>query len=96
MLEYTLIFIFQILFNVFKTLEIKYTYENKIKALLINTVLINLISIFSTYYSIEGLLKGDKIIVIVYIVGSVLGKWIAMTNIPNYRFKIFNLFKNNK
>ena len=32
-IDYILIFIFQIVFNIFKTLEIKYTYEDKLKEL---------------------------------------------------------------
>jgi len=93
MLTYIFIFISQVLFNIFKTYEIKYTYENKIIPLLLNTVFINLVSISTTYFSIEGLLNGNYTVIIVYICGSVIGKWIAMTKIPNYRFKIFNFLK---
>lgn len=90
---YSLVLIFQILFNIFKVLEIKYTYENKLKLLLINSVFINLVSLASIYYSIGELLKGDFLVVIFYISGSVIGKWIAMEKIENYRSKILKFFK---
>ena len=92
-ISYILIFISQIFFNVFKSLEIKFTYENKLIPLLFNTVLINMVGLATTYFSIEGLRNGDYLIVIVYISGSVLGKWFAMTKMINYRFKIFDFFK---
>ena len=64
---YFVIFIFQLLFNIFKVLEIKYTYENKLIPLLLNTVWINLLSIGSVYYSLEGLLGGDVFVIVFYV-----------------------------
>lgn len=90
---YFLIFLFQVFFNIFKVLEIKFTYENKLKLLLINSVFINLVSLASIYYSIGELLKGDFLVVFFYILGSVIGKWIAMEKIENYRSKILKFFK---
>jgi len=77
-LEYVLIFIFQVIFNIFKTLEIKYTYENRLKELLINSVWINITSLCTVYFSIDNLFKKNYVVVPVYIMGSVLGKWISM------------------
>jgi hypothetical protein len=57
--SYLLILFFQIMFNIFKVLEIKYTYENKIKALLLNSVWINLMALGSAYYSLDGMFHGD-------------------------------------
>ena len=82
----------QTLYNIFKVLEIKYTYENKIKALLLNSVWINLMSLGSAYYSLDGMFRGDYYGIIFYITGSVIGKWIAMTQYENYRSKIYSLF----
>jgi len=76
--EYILIFIFQIVFNIFKTLEIKYTYENKLNRLLINSVWINLTSLCTAYYSLDNLFNHNYAVVPVYIVGSIIGKWISM------------------
>jgi hypothetical protein len=68
----------QTLYNIFKVLEIKYTYQNKITALLLNSVWINIVALVSTYYAIDDLLKGKFTIVIFYIIGSVLGKYLGM------------------
>ena len=89
---YLTILIFQILFNIFKVMEIKFTYENKIRNLLINSVWINLISLASVYFSLDRLFEGDWWVIPFYIGGSVLGKWIAMTQIENIRHNIYKLF----
>lgn len=89
MVDYLLVLFFQILFNIFKVLEIRFTYENQLKKLLINSVLINLVSLASVYYSLERLFQNDWVVIIFYISGSVIGKWIAMTKFENTRFKIF-------
>jgi len=93
---YFLVFLFQLFFNIFKTMEIKYTYENKVRALLFNSVWINLISLATTYLSLERIFAGDWLIVVFYIGGSVFGKWLAMTHIENYRQKVYDLFKKNQ
>jgi len=92
MKNYLLILFFQVMFNIFKVLEIKYTYENKLKALLFNSVFINLMALGSAYYSLDCMFKGDFYGIIFYILGSVIGKWIAMTQYENYRSKIYSLF----
>ena len=90
---YILILVFQLLFNVLKVLEIKYTYENKIRLALFNVVYINLISLASVYWSLDLLFAGDWGVIPFYIGGSVLGKWIAMTQIENMRHNIYKLFR---
>jgi hypothetical protein len=92
-MTYFLIFLFQFLFNIAKTFEIKYTYENQIVKLLINTIILNTLALASTYYSIDYLFKGNIIVIIFFILGSVVGKWFAMTHFENYRAKILNMFK---
>jgi hypothetical protein len=83
----------QILYNIFKVLEIKYTYQNKVRALLLNSVWINLVSLVSTYYAIDDLLKGNFTIIIFYILGSVIGKYLGM-KLGNPRNQIWDkLFK---
>ena len=72
------VFIFQVLFNIFKVLEIRYTLHNQVRKLLANSVWINLVSLASTFYSIDALLKGNFIVIIFYIAGSVVGKYIGM------------------
>lgn len=93
MWNYVAILFFQVTFNVFKVLEIKYTYENQINRLMLNSVWINLVSLATVYFSLDGLLKGDFWILPFYIGGSVLGKWIAMTQMENLEYKLFSFFK---
>jgi hypothetical protein len=86
---YFVIFFSQFLFNIGKVLEIKLTYENKTSGLLLNSIFINLVSLISTYFSIDSLFGGDLLVVFFYVAGSVCGKWIAMTKFENYRAKLF-------
>jgi hypothetical protein len=92
MTVYLLVFIFQIFFNIFKTLEIKYTYEHKVNALLLNSVWINLVSLGSTYFALDGLVAGQWLVLVFYIAGSIIGKWFAMTKISIYKRKIKRLY----
>jgi hypothetical protein len=93
MMNYIAILTFQIMFNIFKVLEIKFTYENQLTRLLLNSVWINLVSLASVYFSLDSLLKGDMWILPFYIGGSVLGKWIAMTQMDNLESKLFIFFR---
>jgi len=93
---YLIVLIFQILFNIFKVMEIKFTYENKLRALLINSVWINIVSLASVYVSLDRLFVGDWLILPFYIGGSVIGKWIAMTQIENIKSRIFIFLYRNK
>jgi len=93
MINYFAILTFQIMFNIFKVLEIKFTYENQLTRLMLNSVWINLVSLASVYFSLDSLLKGDMWVLPFYIGGSVLGKWIAMTQMDNLESKLFFFFK---
>ena len=93
MMNYIAILTFQIMFNIFKVLEIKFTYENQLTRLLLNSVWINLVSLASVYFSLDSLLKGDMWVLPFYIGGSVLGKWIAMTQMDNLESKLFVFFR---
>jgi len=92
-MNYIAILTFQIMFNIFKVLEIKFTYENQLNRLLINSVWINLVSLASVYFSLDSLLKRAMWVLPFYIGGSVLGKWIAMTQMDNLESKLFIFFK---
>jgi LytS/YehU family sensor histidine kinase len=73
------IFLSQLLFNILKVWEIKYTYQHKTIPLLINSVFINLASLATTFISVSNLLNGEWLVVLFYVMGSVLGKYIGMT-----------------
>ena len=89
MIYYLIVFVFQVLFNIFKVLEIKYTYENRLKQLLLNSIWINIVSLAAVYFSLDRLFTGDFLVIPFYIAGSVIGKWIAMTKFENTRFRVF-------
>ena len=93
---YLLVLAFQIMFNIFKVLEIKYTYENKLSLLLYNSIYINLVALASVYWSLDLLFEGDWWVIPFYIGGSVIGKWIAMTQVNNMKNNIYKLFKLQK
>lgn len=93
--NYLLILFFQIMFNIFKVMEIRFTYENKIKSLLVNSVWINLMALGSTYYSLDGLFRGDYLGIIFYIMGSIVGKWFAMVHYDAIKEKLKPYFKRN-
>ena len=80
MLEYIGIFILQFLFNLLKVYEIKHSYEKNTSKLIINSILMNGIALISVYYSLQMMFDGDWLVVLVYIVGAVFGKWIATTD----------------
>ena len=66
-------------------------------ALLLNSIWINLVSLGSTYFSLERLIAGEWSILIVYIGGSVVGKWVAMTKVEMYKKgikRVYNKLKN--
>lgn len=86
---YLVIFIFQYLFNMLKVMEIKYSYEEKIKPLIIVTALLSGIVLASTYFSFTLLISGDIIVIPIYISGSILGKLTAI-KLNNTRAKIFH------
>jgi hypothetical protein len=77
-------------------MEIKYTYENKIKSLLVNSVWINLVSLGSMYYSLDGLFNNDYFGIIFYIMGSIIGKWFAMVHYDAIKDKLKPIFQKNE
>jgi uncharacterized membrane protein YqgA involved in biofilm formation len=89
-LKYIIVFFLQFSYNLLRIQEIKLTYENKLTQVLINTILMNLVILASTYYSLSMLLQGDIFIGIVYVVGAVFGKWVGLKKSVNYRKKVLD------
>lgn len=84
---YLAIFFSQAIFNILKTYEIKFTYENKIKHLLLNSIWINLVSLVLAYCSLDGLFKGDYLVVPFYLLGGLIGKYVAMKGVEVFKIK---------
>ena len=80
MIEYLAIFILQLFFNILKVYEIKHSYEKNTLQLIINSILMNGIALISVYYSLQMMFDGDWLVVVIYIIGAAIGKWIATTN----------------
>lgn len=78
MLELLFIFIAQFSFNILKVLEIRYTMLHDIKKVLINSVFINIALIGSMFISIEALLEGNFVVLLFYIGGALVGKYLGM------------------
>lgn len=96
MFYYLLVFLFQFVFNILKVLEIKFTYENKVGHLMMVSVFITMVALISVYFSLDRLFDGDYWVVPFYVMGSVVGKWTAMTQFDNLRFKVFKFLNQNK
>lgn len=77
MISYILIFLLQVIFNICKSLEIRYTYENKLGPILWVGFALSIMMILGFYLSIGALLKGEWIVIVVYVSGSVLGKYLS-------------------
>ncbi len=91
-----LIFTAQVLFNIFKVLEIRYTLQHNVPKLLLNSVWINLVALVVTYYSLDELFKGNFFVIVFYISGGVIGKYLGMkieVTKPTKRRKGFKLLE---
>lgn len=89
MFEYFLVFIFQVAFNILKVHEIKFSYEEQTKKLIFNSLMLNTLTILSLYFSMNLMLSGDWIVMVVFVFGGALGKWIATSNFNSHRSDIW-------
>lgn len=89
MINYLTLFLLQVVFNIFKSLEIRYTYENRLAPILWVGFALSVMTILGFYLSIGALLKGEWEVIIVYVSGSVLGKYLSfLINKKIYKNKI--------
>lgn len=77
-MDVILLFIFQFSINILRTLEIQHTYNKEINKSLINTLMINAISLASLYFSIDALVQGNLYAIAAYLTGSIGGKFVSM------------------
>lgn len=88
------VFILQVLINILRVLEIKYTFQHNTPKLLLNTLWINLVWLASTFMSIDALFKGNFWVILVFLAGSVLGKYVGMNiEISKKKKKGFNILE---
>lgn len=93
-MNYLLVYILQCCFNVCKALEIRYTYENRLGPILLVGFALSVMMVLGLYLSIGALLEGDWFMIVVYVSGSVSGKFLSWRiNKKKYRNKVYNLIK---
>lgn len=64
---------------ILKVQEIKYNNGENIKKLMTNSFFISIVALLSLTIGVSSLLKGDWLVPIFFVAGSMLGKWIAIT-----------------
>lgn len=77
-MEYFLLGLIQITFNLLKILEIKFSYEQNMKMTIIIGFLLSIVWLFSTAIGVNAVIKLDYVMMGVYIFSSVLGKVLAL------------------
>ena len=78
-MTYILIFLLQVFFNILKVLEIRHAVHGKVKESLINSVLISSMTLASSYFSLDELFSGNWIVILFFVGGSVVGKWVTLS-----------------
>jgi len=78
-MTYLLIFLLQVFFNILKVLEIRHAVHGKVKESLINSVLISSMTLASSYFSLDELFSGNWIVILFFVGGSVVGKWLTLS-----------------
>lgn len=64
---------------ILKVQEIKYNDGENIKKSMTNAFLISIVALLSVTIGVNSLLKGDWLVPIFFVAGSMVGKWIAIT-----------------
>lgn len=77
-MTYLLVFILQVLFNILKVLEIRHAVHGKIKESMVNSVMISSMTLASSYFSLDELFSGNWWVILFFVGGSVVGKWITL------------------
>ena len=73
------IFLLQAAMAILKVQEIKYNDGENIKKSMVNAFLISIVALLSITIGVNSLLKGDWLVPIFFVGGSMLGKWLAIT-----------------
>lgn len=87
MMEYVILGIIQILFNLLKLLEIKYSYDENMKMTILIGFMLSIVWLFSTALGVSAVIKLDYMMMIVYVFSSLLGKILALKLQKYWRIK---------
>jgi len=82
-MDYVVVSILQLAFSIFKVYEIKWSYDEQITKLTIISFLQSATWITSTAIGVGGVLKGDLLMAILYVVFGGLGKVVAIKFFKN-------------
>jgi len=86
-MEYVILGIIQILFNLLKLLEIKYSYDENMKMTILIGFMLSIVWLFSTALGVSAVIKLDYVMMIVYVFSSLLGKILALKLQKYWRIK---------
>jgi len=75
---YFILAIIQIAFNLLKLLEIKYSYDEDMKRTLLVGFFLAIVWLFSTAIGVSAVIQLDYIMMIVYVISSMFGKYLAL------------------
>lgn len=95
-MNYVILAIIQMLFNSLKILEIKYSYDRDIKKTMIVGFALTIVWLFSTALGVSAVIDMDYIMMAVYVVFSMIGKYLALKLQDYYHLRPFNSKKKKK
>ena len=77
-MNYVILAVIQMLFNTLKILEIKYSYDRDMRKTMLIGFALTIVWLFSTALGVSVVIEMDYYMMGVYIVFSMLGKYIAL------------------
>ena len=78
MMNYVILAVIEMLFNTLKVFEIKYSYDRNVKMTMFVGFALTIVWLFSTALGVSAVIEMDYYMMGVYIVFSMLGKYIAL------------------
>lgn len=86
-MEYIILALIQIAFNLLKILEIKYSYDEDMKMTLFVGFMLSIVWLFSTAIGVSAVIKLDYLMMFVYVISSMFGKYLALKLRKNWKIK---------
>jgi cobalamin biosynthesis protein CobD/CbiB len=77
-MSYVILAIIQMLFNTLKILEIKYSYDRDMKKTMLVGFALTIVWLFSTALGVSAVIQMDYVMMVVYVVFSMIGKYLAL------------------
>lgn len=74
-----MIFVLQAAMAILKVHEIKYNDGEELRKAMLNAFLISVVALLALTIGVSSLLKGDWVVAVFFVAGSMFGKWLAMT-----------------